>query len=80
MVRAIPFGKLQKIWVVIWGEQFLVCLGVDHLTFDGGMGEFRKKCAAYCFWEEKKSCKEIPGGEKYPTLKKDELFSWPIVL
>ena len=62
MVRAIPFGKLQKIWAVIWGEQFLVCLGADHLTFEGGMGDFRKKYAAYCFWEKKNLARNFLGG------------------
>jgi len=73
MVRAIPFGKLQKIWAVIWGEQFLVCLGADHLTFEGGMDDFRKKYAADCFWEKKRPCKEILRGKNILHWKKISL-------
>ena len=30
MVRAIPFGKLQKIWAVIWGDAIFLLFWVSQ--------------------------------------------------
>ena len=69
MVRAIPFGNLQKIWAVIWGEQFLVCLGAYHLTFEG-VWVISEKNMLHIVFERKKILQGNSWGEKYPTLKK----------
>ena len=44
-------------------------LGPYHSTFDGGMGDFRKKMSCRLIFEGKKSCKEIPA-KKIPIMKK----------
>ena len=78
MVRAIPFGKLQKIWAVIWGEQFLVCLGAYHLTFEG-VWVISEKNMLHIVFERKKSCKEIPGGKNILHWKKVSLVVYNAV-
>lgn len=52
-------------------------LGDGHLTFDGGMGYFRKKMQTD--FEGGRSCKEIPGEEISCTETKKYL-SWCIML
>ena len=44
-------------------------LGPYHSTFDGGMGDFRKKMSCRLIFEGKNSCKEIPA-KKIPIMKK----------
>ena len=67
-------------WVV-FGQStplyFKPFLGDSHLTFDGGMGYFRKKMQTD--FEGGKSCKEIPGEEISCTETKKYL-SWCIML
>ena len=64
-------------WVV-FGQStplyFKPFLGDGHLTFDGGMGYFRKKMQTD--FEGGKSCKEIPGEEISCTETKKYLSRW----
>ena len=44
-------------------------LGPYHSTFDGGMGDFRKKMSCRLIFEGKNSCKEM-SAKKIPIMKK----------
>ena len=53
MVRAIPFGKLQKIWAMIWGDAdfliFLVCSADLDIPCSGAFSYNHVKFYSFMF-------------------------------
>ena len=50
MVRAIPFGKLQKIWAVIWDNAIFLIFEVSLVDVDiFHSGSLSRKLAFNCF-------------------------------
>ena len=48
MVRAIPFGKLQKVWAVIWGDAIFLLLEVSLADVDIFYGDSLSRNLAFC--------------------------------
>ena len=63
-----PLEMIDKSESVNWPNVWWI-LGADHLTFEGVMGDFRKKCPAGWFREEKSM--QINSGEKTPCTERN---------
>ena len=73
MVHAITFGKLQKLWAVVWGDAifllFLVC-SVNLDIFEAGRIPTTPNCIVLCF------CTRVPPGWFYLNGNVPEFFSY----
>ena len=72
-----PSLLLRIMSIIVYSRNSTQCylwmsLRVDHLTFEGGMGDFEKKYILQTDFLGKKSCKEIPGGKKSHTELEQE--------
>ena len=57
---------------------FLSFQGADYFTFEGAMGDFRKKYILHTDLKGKKSCKEIP--EENNSCSEHKYLSWHLMV
>ena len=71
-----PLKMIDKSESVNWPNVWWI-LGADHLTFEGGMSDFRKKCPARWFREEKRM--QVNSSEKTSCTEKNiahDVYCW----